>query len=82
MATRKQNEKRFINWQDLPDGGRRYWFDRVGAESGFQRMIKVVDKDEQTIQLLQEIYNEHGKLIERHQKYPQDTGHEILSDED
>ncbi len=45
-------------------------------------MIKVVDKDEQTIQLLQEIYNDSGKLIERHQKFPEDTGHQILSDED
>jgi len=82
IATRKQNEKRFPNWLDLPDGGRRYWSERDGAESGFQRMIKVVDKDEQTIQLLQEIYNDSGKLIERHQKFPEDTGHQILSDED
>ena len=82
MATRKQNEKRFPNWIDLPDGGRRYWNDRAGTVSGFQRMIKIVDKDEQTIQLLQEIYDDDGKLIEQHQKYPVDTGHQILSDED
>lgn len=82
MASRAQNEKRFRTWLDLADGTRRYWTDRQGAVSGFQRMIKVVDKDENTLLLLQEIYNNDGKLIERHQKYPVDTGHEILSDED
>ena len=82
MATREQNERRFRHWQDLPDGRRRYWTDRQGMVSGFQRMIKMVDTDETTLQVLQEIYNDEGVLIERHQKYPVDTGHEILVDED
>jgi hypothetical protein len=82
MATRPQNEKRFKNWEDSADGGRRYWTDRKGAVSGFQRMIKVVDVAETTLQLLQEIYDDNGTLIERHQKYPVDTGHEILGNED
>jgi hypothetical protein len=82
MATRPQNEKRFKNWEDSADGGRRYWTDRKGAVSGFQRMIKVVDAAETTLQLLQEIYDDNGTLIERHQKYPVDTGHEILGNED
>lgn len=81
MATRKQNERRFGNWEELEDGNRRYWTDRKGAESGFQRMIKIVDSDENTIQVIQEIYNDDDVLIERHQKFPVDTGHEILSDE-
>jgi hypothetical protein len=82
MATREQNERRFKNWQDTPDGKRRYWSDRSGAVGGFQRMIKVVDANETTLQVLQEIYNDDNVLIARHQKYPVDTGHEILVDED
>jgi len=80
MATREQNERRFKHWQNLPEGGRRYWTDRLGAISGFQRMIKVVSIDETTLQIVQEIYNDKGVLIERHQKYPVDTGHEPLID--
>jgi hypothetical protein len=30
---------------------------------------------------MQEIYNDDGKLIEVHQKYPIDTGHQILDEE-
>lgn len=82
MATREQNERRFKNWRDLAGGGRLYWTDRQGAVSGFQRMIKVVDAGENTQQILQEIYNDDGILIERHQKYPYDTGHERLIGED
>ncbi len=78
MATRRQNEKSFDHWEDLPDGGRRYWFDRVGAIWGVQRIIKIVDQDEKTVLLLQEIYNDEGELVERHQKFPVDTGHEII----
>jgi hypothetical protein len=82
MSTRKQNEGDFGQWEDLPDGGRRYWRQRKGLISGFQRMIKVVDADENTIQVVQEVYNETGDLIEQHQKYPVDTGHQILRMED
>jgi hypothetical protein len=45
-------------------------------------MIKVVDANEVTLQVAQEIYNDEGVLIERHQKYPIDTGHEKLVDEE
>lgn len=78
MATRKENEKRFKNWDELPIGGRRYWYDRKSTVSGFQRIIKIVDSDEITLQLLQEIYDDEGHLIERHQKFPIDIGHEQL----
>lgn len=78
MATREQNEKDFGQWEDLTGGGRRYWFDRKGKAWGFQRIVKVVDADENTLTVAQEIYNDDGELYERHQKYPVDTGHEIL----
>ena len=80
MATREQNERRFRNWHSLPDGGRRYWVDRAGATSGFQRIVKIVASDESTVQLIQEIYDDAGVLIERHQKFPVDTGHQRLTD--
>lgn len=82
MATREQNEKEYDHWEDLPDGGRRYWFDRQGKVWGFQRIVKVVDADETTVQLVQEIYDDEGVLHERHQKYPRDTGHQILKKRD
>lgn len=75
---RAHNERRFGQWADLPGGGRRYWSDRPGRVSGFQRMVKVVDASENTLQLIQEIYDDAGRLIEWHQKFPFDTGHQRL----
>ena len=31
--------------------------------------------DENALRFWQEIYNEHGELVERHVKYPVDSGH-------
>jgi hypothetical protein len=33
---------------------------------------------EETVRLWQEVYDDAGKLVERHQKFPADTGHEKL----
>lgn len=44
-------------------------------------MIKIVDVHENTVQVIQEIYDNDGFLIERHQKYPVDTGHQKLTGE-
>jgi hypothetical protein len=52
MATREQNEKEFKQWQTLSDGGRRYWRDRRGRISGLQRMVKIVDPDENRLQFI------------------------------
>jgi len=30
LATREQNERKFPDWVELPDGGRRYWLDFPG----------------------------------------------------
>ncbi|MBN1284640.1 MAG: hypothetical protein JXB47_04510 [Anaerolineae bacterium] len=81
MATRQQNEREFPNWEELPTGGRRYWRDREGID-GFQRMIKTVDAGEKTLQVVQEIYNGKGELVERHQKYPFDSGHQVIKKQD
>lgn len=82
MATREQNEKEYRHWIDLPDGGRRYWRERKGKVIGLQRMVKIVDPQENTLLVVQEIYDETGMLIERHQKYPDDTGHEVFKKRD
>jgi hypothetical protein len=44
-------------------------------------MVKIVNQDEETL-VIQEIYNDDGIMIEHHQKFPEDTGHEILVSDD
>lgn len=78
MATRKENERAYPNWEELPDGGRRYWRERPGGDFGMCRYAKMVDSSERTVSFVQEIYDDDGKLIEIHQKYPVDTGHRYL----
>lgn len=75
MATRKQNESKFKNWQELPDNGRRYWYD-THRENGYTiRYVKVVDGTERTISLVQELYDAQGRLVQIHEKFPIDQGH-------
>ena len=72
---RIQNEKKFGSWDDLPDGGRRYFFTIEGRYGWSARYVKDVDKSELTIRFYQEIYDNNGRLVEIHEKYPADTGH-------
>ena len=78
MATREQNERRFGCWEDLSEGGRRYWRDRAGTSGEVARYVKIVDRDEQTLVIVQEIYDVQGHLVSVHQKYPVDDGHRYL----
>jgi hypothetical protein len=82
MAMREQNERKFPNWRALPDGGRQYWRDVLGRHTGMARYVKIVDANEETLRVVQEIYNDEGVLVAIHQKYPKDTGHQILVDEE
>ncbi len=75
MATQSQNERNFRHWEDLPTGGRRYWKDYPGRHGGWARYVKIVDADERTRSLVQEIYDRDGRLIEVHEKFPIDKGH-------
>ena len=75
MTTRAQNEKRFRNWDDLAGGGRLYWLDIFGRLGWRARYLKEVDAEEVTLRFWQEIYDERGKLVELHEKYPVDMGH-------
>ena len=76
MSSRKQNEKNFGQWKDFPKGGRRYWFDVPGRNGWRARYVKEVDAQEQTTRFWQEIYNSAGHLVEVHEKYPIDKGHQ------
>ena len=78
MFTRQQNERKFPNWIELQNGGRRYWFDVAGNRGWWARYIKEVDALEQTMAFFQEIYDETGRLVEIHHKFPTDTGHQKM----
>lgn len=75
LQKRLKNEKDFDNCEELPDGGRRYWFSIQGRNGGKAVYIKTVDAAEVTLTFVQEIYNAAGILIEIHEKYPIDKGH-------
>ncbi len=76
-----KNERKFGNWEELPNGDRRYWYDVTGRFNWLARYIKEVDANERTIRFYQEIYNEKGKLVEIHTKYPNDEGHMKILEE-
>jgi len=76
MNTRAENEKKFGHWDELPGGGRRYWLDVSGRLGWRARYLKEVDAQESTLRFWQEIYDEQEKLVEVHEKYPVDKGHQ------
>ena len=76
MSSRAQNEKKFGTWEELPNGGRRYWLDIAGRLGWRARYVKQVDAQENTVRFWQEIYDGQGKLVEIHEKYPVDKGHQ------
>lgn len=76
MATREQNERKFPDWRELPGGGRCYWLDVLGHHGWRARYLKEVDARETTVRFWQEIYDQSGRLVEIHQKFPVDCGHE------
>jgi len=78
---RRQNERKFDHWEELPNGGRRYWYEVVGQQGWRARYIKEVDADEITTQFHQEIYDSTGRLVEIHKKYPENTGHQPIEEE-
>jgi hypothetical protein len=75
VSARRRNERKFGSWEELPDGGRRYWIDVIGRQSWRARYVKEVDADEVTLRFHQEIYDESNQLVEVHEKYPVDKGH-------
>jgi hypothetical protein len=61
---------------DLAGGGRRFTFEVVGHRDWKARYLKEVDENENTLRFWQEIYDERGALVEIHEKYPEDKGHQ------
>jgi hypothetical protein len=43
--------------------------------------VKEVDADETTVRFRQEIYDDQGTLVEIHEKYPVDKGHQQVQKE-
>ena len=78
MASRAQNERTFTQWEELPGGGRRYFREFVGRASGRARYVKEVDATEKTVRFAQEIYDQSGRLVAVHEKFPVDLGHKQL----
>jgi hypothetical protein len=76
---RKQNESKFGVWDELPNGRRRYFYEVQGRHGCLARYGKEVDASERTIRFYQDIFNENGRLVEIHEKYPADKGHTIVN---
>ncbi len=76
MSSRRQNERKFGSWRAVAGGGRLYWRDFEGKMKWWARYLKEVDSAERTVRFWQEIYDERGVLVEVHEKFPIDRGHE------
>jgi hypothetical protein len=75
-GARVQNEKKFGAWEELSCCGRRYRRDVAGRLGWLARYLKEVDAQETTVRFWQEIYDDQGKLVETHQKFPVHKGHQ------
>jgi hypothetical protein len=75
MGSRHQNEKKFGRWRELAEGGRCYELEVLGREEWKALYLKEVDENENTLRFWQKIYDEDGKLVEIHEKFPVDKGH-------
>lgn len=78
MSMRSQNEKKFGQWEELFGGGRRYRLDVTGRLGWLARYFKEVDANETTLRFWQEVYDDQDKLVETHEKFPVDKGHQKM----
>jgi hypothetical protein len=76
MSTRSQNERKFGQWDELPGGGRRYRLNVPGRQGWRAGYFKEVDAGETTVRFWQEIYDDTDRLVETHEKFPVDKGHQ------
>jgi hypothetical protein len=76
MSTRRANEKRYKQWTETDTGGRIYVRKVLGQYRWYALYIKEVDSKEDIIHFRQEIYDEQDILVEVHEKYPIDKGHQ------
>jgi hypothetical protein len=78
MGSRHQNEKKFETWIELANGGRTYTRRVNGRQGWFALYHKTVSASEETQAFWQEIYDAEGKLVEIHEKFPVDNGHQSV----
>ncbi len=72
---RQLNERKFSDWENLSNGGRKYWLEINGKHGWKARYVKEVNALEETTKFYQEVYDNKGKLVEIHEKFPLDKGH-------
>lgn len=53
----------------------------MGRKGWSARYVKEVDAEENTVRFWQEIYDERGRLVEIHEKFPVDKGHQRFCSE-
>lgn len=75
LSKRTQNEKKFGQWEELSGGARLYRLEVRGRLGWLALYKKEVDSGEETIRFWREIYDDQGRLVEIHEKYPLDIGH-------
>jgi hypothetical protein len=75
---RRLNEGKFLRWEELSAGGRKYWYEVNGRWGYTARYVKEVDEEEETVRFYQEIYDEKGNVVEIHEKYPINKGHQKI----
>ena len=49
IAKRRQNERKFGTWRELPDGGRLHSYEVKGRSGWLAKYVKEVDKEESTV---------------------------------
>ncbi len=81
LSKRKSNEKKYGAWEELSNGHRRYFCEVKGHHGWKAHYVKEVDASERILRFYQEIYNEHGELVEVHEKYPVDKGHSKVKED-
>jgi len=77
---RRKNAKKFETWEDLANGGRVYSYEIKGHHGWTAKYVKEVDASELTLRFYQEIYDNFGRLVEVHEKYPVNKGHEKIGE--
>jgi len=82
IAKRRQNERKFGTWRDLPDGGRLYSYEVKSRSGWLAKYLKQVDAEESTVRFYQEVFDGDGQLREVHEKFPVDLGHRKVTDEE
>ena len=79
MASRQSNENRFKQWRASETGGRIYYKKVAGLYGRYAFYFKEVDEHESIVRFWQEVYNAKDELIEIHEKYPIDNGHQKIN---